>query len=59
MRGIEGNTVSVSVRVPRALYEALRYESFVSRKSMAGIIREALRAVLMETEDELRKEDVN
>lgn len=58
MRGIGTDTVSVSVRVPRNLYEALRNEAFVSRKSMARIIHDSLRTVLMETEDELQKEDV-
>ena len=59
MRGTDSNTVSVSVRVPRNLYEALRNEAFISRKSMTRIIHDSLRTVLMKTEDELRKEDVN
>lgn len=56
MRGVEGNMASVSVRVPRALYEALRNEAFVSRKSMARIIRDSLRTVLTNAKGALQKE---
>lgn len=58
MVNMQDKMTIVPISMPLRQYVALREAADRESKSMAGIVREALRAVLMEKNDEIRKEVV-
>ena len=57
MKNDHTDVVALPVRMPKDLYETLRREAFTMKKSMAEIVREALRTAF--TEDKPQEEDDN